>query len=284
MLTYQSILPVLTKETGMMHGVLLIPCQKFTKDRDVLIAPNTYVYASKVTRHTQDSFGRLVTHEFMALQYPLKDEWKKPWLCYPMFLSNDDIGAVSSWYCWIFKQGIRHSFGLGAQNIYTGVWQNASQAWDPDDPNSPNNPETCESNRPNIGFGTEWDKKDDNIDTSTEQLPSVNLTWNFSINKSRLDENNYFDCHWVDIFYESLKHYGMPIDSPKDIKILEKPSNIKIGMMFSMSEPDTMEPLPSVLRFLFKDIDVKTYIVKIQILCEKVYNIEIQCDIVNSQV
>ena len=55
-------------------------------------------------------------------------------------------------------------------------------------------------------------------------------------------------------------------------------------MMFSMSEPDPMEPLPPVLRFLFKDIAVKTYIVKIQVLCEKVYNIEIQCDIVNSQV
>ena len=44
----QSVLPILTKETGRMHGVILIPNQVFRGDRDVEVSPGKFLKATVV--------------------------------------------------------------------------------------------------------------------------------------------------------------------------------------------------------------------------------------------
>ena len=242
----QSVLPILTKETGRMHGVILIPNQVFRGDRDVEVSPGKFLKATVVKGFP--SSERLGHDEFMALVFPLSEERKRPWLGYSMFLSSDDIGAMSEWYCWIFKQGIKSYLGNGAQQIREGIWSSQETAWDPDNPNDPNNPAINIANRPDIGYGSEdWGNSD--IPETPDNPNTKNLKWNFKVEKLRFETCSYLDVDILEVFRDSLKYYKLSSDTPKSIIVKDKPKDFRVGFLYNVSEPNNHN-IPTIVRFL----------------------------------
>lgn len=280
----QSLLPVLTKETGMLHGVICIPNQVFKGDRMVEVSPGRFLPATVVTRDIRfdEKTGQKIRRDFMAIQYPEVEARKRPWLG-TMFLSVDELGAVGEWYSWIFKTGILFDIGIGAKNIRSGVWSNRSKAWNTENPDDPNNPATNPNNRPNIGNGTEdWGNEFPPDDYPSDTLKGNTLRWDFNISKARLTKCSYFDCNWLEVFYESLEYYKYAKDIPISIELISKDIAFKVGFMYNTAEP-AEATVPSCIRFLCTSQPTQNnYLFIFNVKCkENNYKVEVHCNIVN---